>query len=132
MEFATVIHLCACGCGNKVVTPLKRAGWELSYTEDGVSLYPSIGCWSFACRSHYWVRQNQVVWSDDWSNAEIRNGREETQRMHLDHQRRAKSQEEENNTSTHHSASAAAAEVVVSPPSKTYFRRVLEVLQFWK
>ena len=46
-KYATATHLCCCGCGNKVVTPLKRGGWHLSATGDSVTLYPSIGNWSF-------------------------------------------------------------------------------------
>ena len=30
---------------------------------DTVSLHPSIGNWSFPCRSHYWIRGNRVVWA---------------------------------------------------------------------
>ncbi len=89
MEFATVIHLCACGCGNKVVTPLKTAGWELRYNGEGISLSPSVGCWSFPCRSHYWIRENRVIWSNQWSDEAIRHGREETIRENLEDQRRA-------------------------------------------
>src|SRR5207248_2134638 len=40
--YATASHLCACGCGNKVVTPLGRAEWELIFDGERVSLFPSI------------------------------------------------------------------------------------------
>lgn len=95
MEYATVIHLCACGCGNKVVTPLKTAGWELRYNGEGISLYPSVGCWSFSCRSHYWIRQNRVLWSDDWSGEEIREGRKATKQLHLERHRKTDSPADE-------------------------------------
>jgi hypothetical protein len=26
-----------------------------------VSLYPSVGNWKYACKSHYWIRQNRVI-----------------------------------------------------------------------
>lgn len=54
-------HLCCCGCGAEVITPLGPAGWSLQY--DGrVSLYPSIGNGALACRSHYVIRTSQVRW----------------------------------------------------------------------
>ena len=27
-----------------------------------ISLNPSIGNWSYPCRSHYWIKGNRVVW----------------------------------------------------------------------
>ncbi len=67
IPFATVIHKCCCGCGQQVVTPLAPSQWTLSYDGKSVSLHPSIGNWNFPCRSHYWIRQNKVVWADQWS-----------------------------------------------------------------
>lgn len=75
-EFATAVHLCACGCRKEVVTPLSPAGWSLTYDGDSVSLRPSIGNWGFDCRSHYWIKSNDVVWSSPWSRDEINAGRE--------------------------------------------------------
>ena len=62
-KYGTAVHKCCCGCGQKVVTPLKPTEWSLSVSTGGVSLPPSIGNWSFPCRSHYWIRDNRVVWS---------------------------------------------------------------------
>jgi hypothetical protein len=64
-----------CGCGNEVVTPLSPTDWRLLYDGEGISLEPSIGNWSFHCRSHYWVRKNRVVWAPGWSRAQIDGGR---------------------------------------------------------
>lgn len=36
-----------------------------------MTLHPSIGNWSFACQSHYWIRRNQVVWDKALSQREI-------------------------------------------------------------
>jgi hypothetical protein len=33
MPYATTTHLCACGCGNKVVVPLNPADWQLYIPE---------------------------------------------------------------------------------------------------
>lgn len=71
IPFATVIHKCCCGCGHQVVTPLAPSQWTLSFDGKSVSLHPSIGNWKFPCRSHYWIKRNQVVWERQWSKAEI-------------------------------------------------------------
>jgi hypothetical protein len=75
IRFATVSHLCACGCKNKVVTPLKPTDWKLTFDGKTISLHPSIGNWSFPCRSHYWIRNNRVQWAEQWSQARIDAGR---------------------------------------------------------
>ena len=63
MRFATVAHLCACGCRTKVVTPLKPTDWKLTFDGKTITLYPSIGNWSFPCKSHYWIMGDQVRWA---------------------------------------------------------------------
>jgi hypothetical protein len=40
-----------------------------------VSLDPSIGNWSFPCRSHYWLERGGVRGALQWSTAEIERGR---------------------------------------------------------
>lgn len=71
-RFRTASHLCACGCGSKVVTPLKPAKWHLTVEDGLVSLSPSIGSWQLPCKSHYWISENKVVWSRAFSEDEIR------------------------------------------------------------
>ena len=68
---ATVVHSCACGCGLEVVTPLSPSDWQLMFDGETVSLSPSIGNWSFPCRSHYWIRHSLVEWAPVWSQAQI-------------------------------------------------------------
>lgn len=75
IEFATCVHACACGCGGRVVTPLSPDDWRLTYDGDTVSLWPSIGNWAFACRSHYWIRSDQIVWAPKWSRSRIESER---------------------------------------------------------
>lgn len=61
MEYRTAVHLCACGCGAKVVTPLGPNDWVLTF--DGrVSLRPSIGNGQQPCRSHYHIRNDHIDW----------------------------------------------------------------------
>jgi hypothetical protein len=71
VEYATVIHKCCCGCGNEVVTPLSPTDWKLTFDGKSISLYPSIGNWSFKCQSHYWIKNNKVEWSPKWDKIEI-------------------------------------------------------------
>ena len=70
LEFATVVHKCACGCGEEVVTPLGPGEWQLTYDRT-VSLAPSVGNWSFQCRSHYWIEGSRVRWARDFSGEEV-------------------------------------------------------------
>jgi hypothetical protein len=75
ITYRTAVHRCACGCGNKVVTPISPADWQLFYDGDAVSLTPSIGNWGFPCRSHYWIDAGQVRWSHTWTDDQIAAGR---------------------------------------------------------
>lgn len=68
---STVVHRCCCGCGREVVTPLTPTDWKVMFDGESVSLNPSIGNWSFACRSHYWIVRNRVVWAEDWSEGRV-------------------------------------------------------------
>lgn len=72
IEYATATHKCCCGCGLEVVTPLTPTDWKLIFDGETVSLTPSIGNWSFPCRSHYWIERNAVKWAAQMSEAQIR------------------------------------------------------------
>lgn len=76
IEYATAVHSCACGCRARVVTPFTPNDWELRFDGETVSLSPSIGNWSFACQSHYWIRRNRIEWAPRWSAAQIGRARE--------------------------------------------------------
>lgn len=80
MTYTTTVHLCASGCGLKVVLPLAPAKWRLLYDGDSVSLSPSVGNWDYPCRSHYWIRGNHVVWAPQWSSKRIEQGKRDDQR----------------------------------------------------
>jgi hypothetical protein len=75
IPYATAVHSCFCGCGTKVVTPISPAGWQLTFDCEVVTLWPSIGNWAFACRSHYFIKRNTIVWAGDMSDDEIAWGR---------------------------------------------------------
>lgn len=70
-KYSTAAHSCCCGCETKIVTPLKAGRWQLVKSRRGVSLYPSIGNWSAACQSHYWIRDDRVQWERAYTPAEI-------------------------------------------------------------
>ena len=70
-----VVHLCACGCGNEAVTPLGRTDWSILYDGESISLHPSVGNWSFPCRSHYLITNDEIVWAPQWSTEKIEEGR---------------------------------------------------------
>ena len=76
IEYCTAIHKCVCGCGNEVVTPLSPTDWRLTFNGKSVSLHPSIGNWSFACKSHYWIKNNKIEFAGSWTEAEISLGRQ--------------------------------------------------------
>ena len=59
-EYKTATHLCACGCKEKVVTPLKPRFWTFNMNEDKPTLSPSIGSFSLPCKSHYFITDGVV------------------------------------------------------------------------
>ena len=71
IPYRTMVHRCACGCGEEVVTPMGPAAWKMTYDGGGVSIAPSIGNWSLPCRSHYWIEQNRVLWARSYSIREV-------------------------------------------------------------
>jgi hypothetical protein len=75
LEYGTASHLCCCGCGNKVVTPLTPTDWRIIFDGESVSLDPSIGNWSFDCQSHYWIVRGKIRWTTKWSRERIDEGR---------------------------------------------------------
>lgn len=74
-EFGAAAHLCACGCGAKIRTPLGLTEWTLYETSDGPSLSPSVGNWQQPCRSHYWIWRGDVEWHGDWTADQVEAGR---------------------------------------------------------
>lgn len=74
-EFGTAHHLCACGCGSKIRTPLGPTEWRLQETADGPTLWPSIGNWQKPCRSHYLIRRGRIEWSESWTPEQVLAGR---------------------------------------------------------
>jgi Family of unknown function (DUF6527) len=74
-RYGTAAHKCCCGCGEEVVTPLTPTDWSLRIDGATVTLHPSVGNWSYACQSHYWIRKGKVVWAGQMSRQQIELGR---------------------------------------------------------
>ena len=75
IKYCTAVHKCACGCGELVVTPLSPTDWKLIFDGHTITLDPSIGNWSYDCKSHYWIKKNNIIWAERWSQSQIEKGR---------------------------------------------------------
>ena len=62
LECDVAVHLCPCGCGEKVVVIIAPDQWKLKFNGSNVTIFPSIGNSYFKCRSHYYIRDNRVIW----------------------------------------------------------------------
>jgi len=62
LRACVVLHLCACGCREEVVTPISPKAWRFTFDGCSVSLRPSIGNWKQQCRSHYWITRDRIEW----------------------------------------------------------------------
>lgn len=71
IPYSTTVHKCACGCGSKITLPISPAKWRYMWDGDTISLWPSVGNWSYPCQSHYWIEQNDIEWAPKWSHEKI-------------------------------------------------------------
>lgn len=71
IAYGTAVHLCACGCGSEVVTPLSPAQWKFTYDGEAITLSPSIGNLRFSCQSHYFIVGDKVIWGEHISEKDI-------------------------------------------------------------
>lgn len=74
-EYEIAGHFCPCGCESKIITPINSSEWSLSVTEDKPTLHPSLGNWELPCKSHYWIKNGNIIWAGAWSKHEIEEGR---------------------------------------------------------
>lgn len=63
-QYGVAVHLCACGCGGKTVTPLGAGEWSLIEKEGKVTLRPSIGNFmgENPYHAHYLITDNKIEW----------------------------------------------------------------------
>lgn len=62
-KYETAVHLCACGCKEKAVTPLGEGAWTLTENDCKITLRPSIGNWIWQkpdYHAHYFITDNKV------------------------------------------------------------------------
>jgi len=70
-KYDIIVHKCCCGCGEEVVTPLTPVDWQIYHNGNSVTLSPSVGNWNFSCRSHYWIRRNQIIWATSLTQEQV-------------------------------------------------------------
>ncbi|WP_139273235.1 DUF6527 family protein [Mycobacterium paraffinicum] len=71
LQYALIVHLCACGCRTKVVCNLDPADYALAFDGESITIWPSIGNWDFYCRSHYNIQCSYVRWVPQMSHPEV-------------------------------------------------------------
>ena len=74
-RYRTAVHMCCCGCGREVVTPLSPAEWLVKRNGGRVSLWPSIGNWSYPCRSHYVIWDSRILEAKAMTERQIQRGK---------------------------------------------------------
>jgi Family of unknown function (DUF6527) len=84
-EFSVAGHLCPCGCGNKIITPLGPTEWSFTENNRKPTLYPSLGNWQLPCRSHYWITEGEIEWSYQWTEEQIIAGRQSEEKRKRNH-----------------------------------------------
>lgn len=82
-EYGLAALKCACGCGHRV-TLLLGDGHTVNEVDGLADISPSIGVWDAACRSHFWVRDGNIVWGPDFSETEIRGAMRQQLNRHLE------------------------------------------------
>lgn len=83
MEYRAAVHLCACGCGAKTVTPIGPNDWTLKF--DGtVTLRPSVGSGQHVCMSHYYVIDDRIEWLPPLSDRATRTALARDRAAHAD------------------------------------------------
>ena len=71
IDYATAVHSCCCGCGERVVTPFTPTDWRMTFDGETISLSPSVGNWNQKCRSHYVIQRGRVLEAGPWTEAQV-------------------------------------------------------------
>jgi len=85
IPYRTCGHLCCCGCGQEVITPLSPTQWSFTYDGENVSLAPSVGNWALPCQSHYSIRHGKVRWNRRYTPGEIAENRKRDRQLLAQH-----------------------------------------------
>ena len=92
------------------------------YNGETISLKPSVGNWSFDCKSHYWIINNDVEWSSKWSDEKIRKVRKMESSERQEYYTNKNSENIDNDSS----------DLIDIPVSKPIKKRWFQNLVFWK
>lgn len=84
-EFGVAVHLCACGCGNKISVPIGPSEWTLTERNGRPSLWPSIGSGQLPCESHYVIRNGRIEWAPKMSAQQTQSAMRADQRRREAH-----------------------------------------------
>ena len=64
---AWAVMECPCGAGHQLKVRIRDHGkasvWDLTHTDRGPSLYPSVDYDATDRRCHFWLRNGRVTWS---------------------------------------------------------------------
>jgi hypothetical protein len=85
MDYATAVHSCCCGCGDRVVTPFTPTDWRMTFDGESISLHPSVGNWNQKCRSHYVIQLSRVLEAGAWSASQVEAERGRDKRAKAEH-----------------------------------------------
>jgi hypothetical protein len=85
MDYATAVHSCCCGCGDRVVTPFTSTDWRITFDGESISLHPSVGNWNQKCRSHYVIQRNRVLEGGPWAESQVEAERRRDKRAKATH-----------------------------------------------
>ena len=85
MDYATAVHSCCCGCGDRVVTPFTPTDWRMTFDGESISLHPSVGNWNQKCRSHYVIQRGRVLEAGPWSQGQIESERLSDKKAKAEH-----------------------------------------------
>lgn len=61
-KYRAIVHLCLCGCTEKVLLNLEPDAWRFTFDGRTISICPSVGNVGIPCRSHYIVHRSRVKW----------------------------------------------------------------------
>jgi len=78
LAYDAMVHLCACGCGREVSTPIGPTDWKISWNGEALSVWPSVGNGALSCRSHYIIDAGRVRWCPNMTDQDIADERRRT------------------------------------------------------
>jgi len=118
VDYATAVHSCCCGCGDRVVTPFTPTDWRMTFDGESISLLPSVGNWNQKCRSHYVIQRNRVLEAGPWSDAQVEAERRRDKKAKAAHYSSPRNaQPRVASPAEGYAANSAAHEAISSPAS---------------